>query len=267
MTVGFGQRLRASGLSPWELGDLLGVHPHQLDQIEATGLSTERTIAVLLELARRLDLHPADLVADLDAVLTNRRRPDGTRGDDLHNDDRGHHHGAEQSDRGADARVLLTVLAHARTPLSIDELAGALGWLLGRVHEALSYAHQHPAMAGPMMLRRVPPETFTLAPRLDILTVEQQQAVQTITGRTSFLAEEEAIVLLGALAYGHDGPRYATFRDTESHRHAHAALERAGILSIDHTHRVNVDDDVLYSLRYRDDTHIATEHAAAVCHA
>lgn len=68
MTVGFGQRLRARGLSPWELGDLLSVHPHQLNQIEAAGLSTERPIAVLLELARRLDLHPADLVADLDTV-------------------------------------------------------------------------------------------------------------------------------------------------------------------------------------------------------
>lgn len=102
--------------------------------------------------------------------------------------------------------------------------------------------------------------------RLGTLTAGQQQAVQTITGRTNFLAEEEAIVLLGALAYGHDGPRYATFRDTEPHRYAEAALERAGILTSDHTRRINVSDDVLYSLRYRDDTHIAAEHGpAAAC--
>lgn len=254
MTVGFLQRLRASGLSPWELGDLLGLHPHQLDQIETAGLSTQRPITVLLELSRRLDLHPADLVAELDTVLTIRRRPDRAPVDD---------HGTEQLDRGTDARVLLTALAHARTPLSIDEVARALGWLLGRVQGALAYVHQHPAMAGPMMLRRVPPETFTLAPRLDTLTVDQQQAVQTMTGRTNFLAEEEAIVLLGALAYGHDGPRYATFRATELHRYAEAALERAGILTSDPARRVSVSDDVLYSLRYRDDTHIAAEHGPA----
>lgn len=167
---------------------------------------------------------------------------------------------ASSSNPGADAHVLLTMLAHARTPLSVDELARCLGWLLGRVHDALSHAHQHPAIAGPMMLRRVPPETFTLTPRLDLLAPDQQQAVQTITGRSNFLAEEEAIVLLAALAYGHDGPCYATFRDTEPHRHAEAALERAGILSHDHALRVSVADDVLYSLRYRDDTHIADQH-------
>jgi hypothetical protein len=143
VTVGFIARLRASGLSPWELGDLLGIHPHQLDQIETAGLSTERPIAVLIELARRLDLHPADLVADLDSVLTNRRRPDGARADHLHSGGRVDNRAAEQLDRGGDARVLLTVLAHARTPLSVDELARALGWLLGRVQGALAYTHQH----------------------------------------------------------------------------------------------------------------------------
>jgi hypothetical protein len=37
------------------------------------------------------------------------------------------------------------------------------------------------------------------------------------------------------------------------------------ILSSDHTHHISVDDDVLYSLRYRDGTHIAAEHATALC--
>lgn len=257
MTVGFLQRLRASGLSPWELGDLLGIHPHQLDHIDTAGLSTQRPIAVLLELSRRLDIHPADLVAELDSVLTNRRLPGGARSDDLDAGGPGADGGAP--DLGADARVLLTALAHARTPLSIDDLVRALGWPLGRVEGALGYTHQYPGMAGPMMLRRIPPETFTLTPRLDTLTAGQQHAVQAATSwtRTNFLAEEQAIVLLGALAYGH-GPQYATFRDNDQNRHAEAALERAGILHNDHdTNHVRVSDDVLYSLRYRDDTHIA----------
>lgn len=255
MTVGFTQRLRASGLSSWELGDLLGIHPHQLVNIDTAGLSTQRPIAVLIELARRLDMHPADLVADLDGVLTNRRLPADRRYGDDHGDDRH----AGHLDGEADTLVLLAALAHARTPLSVDDLAGTLGWPLGRVEAALGHAVQHPGLAGPMALRRVPPETFTLTPRLDVLTAGQQQAIQATTSWTNVLAQDEAIVLLGALAYGH-GPRYATFRDTDQHRHADATLKRAGILYSDHgPHHVRVSDDVLYSLRYRDDTHIAHE--------
>ncbi len=252
MTAGFIQRLRASGLSPWELGDLLGIHPHQLAHIDTGGLSTQRPIAVLVELARRLDMHPADLVAELDGVLANRRLPVGRRFGD-HGDDRHVGH----LDGEADTLVLLAALAHARTPLSVDDLARTLGWPLGRVEAALGHAVQHPELAGPMALRRVPAETFTLTPRLDLLTAGQQQAIQATTSWTNVLAQDEAIVLLGALAYGH-GPRYATFRDTDRHRHADAALKRAGILYSDHgPHHVSVSDDVLYSLRYRDDTHIA----------
>jgi hypothetical protein len=260
VTAGFTQRLRASGLSPWELGDLLGIHPHQLAHINTAGLSTQRPIAVLIELSRQLDMHPADLIADLDGVLTKCRLPDDRRYGDDHGNDRH----AGQLDCEADTLVLLAALAHARTPLSVDDLARTLGWPLERVDAALGHAHHHPGLAGPMALRRVPPESFTLTPRLDVLTAGQQQAIQATTSWTNVLAEDEAIVLLGALAYGH-GPQYATFRDTDQHRHADATLKRAGILYSDHgPHHVSVSDDVLYSLRYRDDTHIAnvsSEHA------
>ena len=80
-----------------------------------------------------------------------------------------------------------------------------------------------------MALRRVPPETYTLTPRLDILAVGQQQAIQSTTSRSTILAEDEAIVLLGALAYGH-GQRYAAVRDEDPHRYAEAALKQAGLL-------------------------------------
>lgn len=261
MTFGFLQRLQTSGLSPWELGDLLGIHPHQLDHVEAAGLSTQRPIAVLIELCRRLDIHPADLVAELDGVLTNRRLPGGASTDRATD---GPASSGGVLDLGADARGLLTALAHARVPLSVDDIARALGWPLGRVEGALGYATQHPDTAGPMMLRRVPPETFTLVPRLDILTIGQHRAMQSTAGRTNFLAETEAIVLLGALTYGH-GPQYAAFRDNDHHRHAEAALTQAGILHTDDDpHHVRVSDDVLFSLRYRGDTHIADQPAAPV---
>ncbi len=177
MTAWFTQRLRASGLSPWELGDLLGIHPHQLAHINTAGLSTQRPIAVLIELSRQLDMHPADLIADLDGVLTNRRLPDNRRYGDDHGDDRR----AEQLDGEADTLVLLAALAHARTPLSVDDLARTLGWALERVEAALGHAHHHPGLAGPMTLRRVPPETFTLTPRLDVLTAGPQHAIQVLS--------------------------------------------------------------------------------------
>ncbi|WP_043632146.1 hypothetical protein [Nonomuraea candida] len=70
----FHERLRASGLSLWELGDLLGIHPHQLHTIHPDE-PADRPVHVLINLARRLDLHPADLMPTLDAVLGNQRAP------------------------------------------------------------------------------------------------------------------------------------------------------------------------------------------------
>jgi len=249
----FTHRLRASGLSLWELGDLLGIHPHQVHHAD-TGLSIERPIAVLIELSRRLSMHPADLVADLEGVLANRRAPASP--DDDH---AGEDHDTGPSDCQADALTLLTALAHARDPLSIDALAQALRWPLTRTQAALTHARQHPSIGGPLALQRVPPQTFTVTPRLDILTQHQHRSLQSTAGYSRTLTQNEAIVLLAALAYGHCSD-YATFRDSDHYRHAETALKRAGTLySVNGPHRVDVSDDVLYSLRYRDDTHIARE--------
>ncbi|MEU6040413.1 hypothetical protein ABZ801_33905 [Actinomadura sp. NPDC047616] len=54
------QPLRAGGLSLWELGDLLGIHPHQLHPDELA----DRPVRVLI-----------DLIPALDAVLGNQRTP------------------------------------------------------------------------------------------------------------------------------------------------------------------------------------------------
>jgi hypothetical protein len=79
------------------------------------------------------------------------------------------------------AVVALTALTTATVPLTVDALADALDWPLARAHAALSHAKAHPHLAGPLALRRIPPDTYTLKPRLDVLTKEQHRAV-TDTG-------------------------------------------------------------------------------------
>ncbi|MFE4957965.1 hypothetical protein ACFRCW_28835 [Streptomyces sp. NPDC056653] len=59
------RRLLAAGMTPWQLADLLGVHEHQIDLEELPDLP----VHVLLELARRLDLHPADLLLGADELF------------------------------------------------------------------------------------------------------------------------------------------------------------------------------------------------------
>ena len=51
--------MHAAGLSLWELGDLLGIHPHPYDS--STGLY-DHTVSAVIALAKRLDVHPADLI-------------------------------------------------------------------------------------------------------------------------------------------------------------------------------------------------------------
>lgn len=53
----FQQRVEQAALSLWELGDLLGIHPHHLHTGDVPGL-TALPARVIIDLARRLDLHP-----------------------------------------------------------------------------------------------------------------------------------------------------------------------------------------------------------------
>ena len=147
------ERLRDAGLSPWELGDLLGIHPHLIGDPQP--LLTARPVQVLIEIARRLDIHPADLVPELEPLLSHRRQALGEA--------------LGGQDGRADALTVLTALATARAPLSADQLARALGWQLPRTAAAIAAAHDNPDLGGSLALRRVPPETWTVTPRLDVL--------------------------------------------------------------------------------------------------
>jgi hypothetical protein len=125
------ERLRDAGLSAWELGDLLGIHPHLVS--DPHPLLTGRPVQVLIEIARRLDIHPADLVPELEPLLSHRRQ---ARREDL---------GGQ--DGRADALTVLTALATARAPLPADQLARALGWQLPRTAAAIAAAQDNPIWA------------------------------------------------------------------------------------------------------------------------
>lgn len=178
------ERLRDAGLSAWELGDLLGIHPHLVSGPHPP--LTGRPVQVLIEIARRLDIHPADLIPELEPLLASSRRAPGD---------------ASGQDRRADALTVLTALATARAPLSADQLARALEWHLPRTAAAIAAAQDNPDLGGPLALRRIPPETWTVTPRLDILTGAQHRALRDTTG-TADLDDDQARVLLAALAAG-----------------------------------------------------------------
>src|SRR5260370_2935752 len=239
------ERLRDAGLSAWELGDLLGIHPHLVS--DPHPLLTGRPGRVLIEIARRLDIHPADLVPELEPLLSHRRQ---ARGEDL---------GGQ--DGRADAVTVLTALAAARAPLSADQLARALGWQLPRAAAAIGAAQDNPDLSGPLALRRIPPETWTLTPRLDVLTQAQRRALRDITG-VPILDDDQAHVLLAALAAGQkwQGGNYAGLREQPGWAAAEAALRETGLIySSTGPDEVHVSDDVRFSLRYSHDDHIARE--------
>jgi hypothetical protein len=250
----FRQRQQHSGLSLWELGDLLGIHPHHLHAADTNGALVDQPVRVLIDLAQRLDMHPADLVPGLEPLLHNGRhqetphklptadpadRPAGEPGDP---DD-------GEPAAGGDARTVLVALAAAATPLAVDELATVLGWTLDRTTAAIDHALARPELAGPHALRRVPPDTYTLGPRLDQLTDQQRANLTDLANDRAPLTLAEAHALLAAINLG-NLPDYETWRGD------HLAVEqqlkdRGLIITTNGPHRVEVHPDVLLSLRYR----------------
>ncbi|MBE1488230.1 hypothetical protein [Plantactinospora soyae] len=73
-------------------------------------------------------------------------------------------------------------------------------WTPDRVHAALEHAATHPDLGGPLTLRRTAPHTYTVGPRLDLLTDEQRTAVLNPDQHTQPLTVEQANVLLAAIA-------------------------------------------------------------------
>jgi hypothetical protein len=162
---------------------------------------------------------------------------------------------------------VLTALATARAPLSADQLAHTLGWQLPRTAAAIAAAQDSPDLGGPLALRRIPPETWTVTPRLDILTQAQRRALRDVTGAAT-LDDDQARVLLAALAVGQkwQGSNYPGLRAQPGWAVAEAALKQTGLIYSDSgPGEVHVSDDVRFSLRYSDDDHIARELGEPHC--
>ena len=169
--------------------------------------------------------------------------------------------GPRRPGRASRRADLLTALATARDPLSADQLARALGWQLPRTAAAIAAAQDNPDLGGPLALRRIPSETWTVTPRLDVLTQAQRRTLRDTTG-AAILDDDQARVLLAALAVGQkwQGGNYPALRAQPGWAAAEAALKETGLIySISGPDEVNVSDDVRFSLRYTDDDHIARE--------
>jgi hypothetical protein len=183
-------------------------------------------VRVIVELAHRLDLHPADLADELEPALRHRREPVA--------DGAGSH---------GDALVLLTALASTSVPLSTEELAEALTWDLERVAAAVGHAEDHPELG----LRRIPPHAWTVTARLDVLTPAQRAGVDDRARYRTPLTPEEASVLLAATYSLRAWREYDTW--VQDHRDAEHNLKTTGLLHSDRgPHHADVHADVRYSL-------------------
>jgi hypothetical protein len=249
----FIQRLAASTLSRWELADLLGIHPHDLDGPALLHSLAAQPVRVLIELSRRLDLHPADIVGDLEPLLDTPRGHRTSPVPNAHGVDEGDvdERTAEQARWDHDAVTLLTALASTSIPLTLEDLATALGWLLSHTHQVLQHAQARPGLGGPVALRRVPPDAWTITARYDVLSPAQRRALLEATYFRQPLSQDEVTVLLAVLTHG-GGNRYAAWR--QEHLDAEQALKAAGLIGSPHgPHHASLHPDVRYSLDIRYD--------------
>ncbi|GAA0919766.1 hypothetical protein [Virgisporangium aurantiacum] len=141
----------------------------------------------------------------------------------------------------------------------------ANGWAaLDRTQAALDHAETHPGLAGPLALRRTAPHTYTVGPRLDVLTDDQRTNVLNTARCSQPLTVEQANVLLAALVL-HRSPRPAEdgivhvepetpYREwRQRHLDAERELRARGLLHADHRpDSITVSPTVTYSLRYRE---------------
>ena len=132
----------------------------------------------LLQIARRLDIHPADLVPELEPLLSHRRQALGeARGG---------------QDRRADALTVLTALATARAPLSptSSPAPGMAAAAQGRHRRRPGQPRpRRPTGAAPH-----PARNLDRHPTLDILTQARRRALRHLTG-AAILDDDQARVL------------------------------------------------------------------------
>lgn len=77
-----------------------------------------------------------------------------------------------------DALIVLAALVHAGRPLTLDTLATALDWPRDRATAALNTIQHQPAIADPLALQAIGPETYTVTARPDRLSPAQRQTLR-----------------------------------------------------------------------------------------
>jgi hypothetical protein len=231
------QRMRAAGIQRRQVAELLGVHFHRLELCLAD--LGQLPLTLVVDLARLLDLSLADLLPQ----ICDQQAPACAQvSDEAHRD----------------AMPVLAALAHARCPLAVNDLAASLMWAPTRVQAALDHIHDHPDLAGPYAMHRVPIDRFTLHPRLDLLTSTQTQTVSTSRDTLYGLTPQEATMLLLAIgAQEYPGRGIKEFGDyITDHATTARDLIRRGLLQETDTHRaIEVTPDVANSLHLADSVH------------
>jgi DNA-binding MarR family transcriptional regulator len=76
-----------------------------------------------------------------------------------------------------DALTVIAALTHAGRPLTVGTLTTALDWPRDRTAVALNAIRQQPAIADPLALQAIGPETYTLTARPDRLSRAQRKAL------------------------------------------------------------------------------------------
>ncbi|WP_323373841.1 GbsR/MarR family transcriptional regulator [Plantactinospora alkalitolerans] len=88
---------------------------------------------------------------------------------------------------GYDALTVLAALVHAGRPVTLGALVTVLEWPRSRLTAALDAIRLRPAIADPLLLRTIQPETYTVTVRPDRLSPAQCRAVEDVShsSRTS----------------------------------------------------------------------------------
>lgn len=79
---------------------------------------------------------------------------------------------------GYDALTVVAALAHAGRPVTLGDLATALGWPRDRARAAVEVVQGRPAITDPLVLRVAETETYCLAVRDDRLSPAQRAALE-----------------------------------------------------------------------------------------
>ena len=157
-------------------------------------------------------------------------------------------------DRRADALTVRTALAPRPGPLTAGQLTHAPGMAAAAHHSRQCRRPGQPGPGGPLALRPIPPGTWTVTPRLDILTQAQDRALRHLTGAAIL---DDDLPAAACRAKRHLRRSAGTARlgsppKPNSRKPACPAASTARTRSTSAT-------TTKFSLRYSDDGHIARE--------